>query len=184
MRMRIFSLTATEKRLLKKFSWRAAPKLYTPPGVSICPEKKPDTCWVIKCPGTVRRPAAQAKRVATHGRTHRQRGRKYPFSGLSASASPCTQYSLSPGLKSDILSGKTGRKRPQPPASSHIVQSADCPENGRKNPNQNNRARLSYTIPRAIASVFSKKSAYFADFFEKTKSSRNPGSSRAKPPLP
>ena len=54
-------------------SWRAAPKLYTLPGVSIRPEKKPDTCWVIKCPGTVRRPAAQTKRIATHSRGRRQR---------------------------------------------------------------------------------------------------------------
>lgn len=41
MRMRIFSLTATEKRLLKNLSWRATLKPYTAPGVPTRTMKKP-----------------------------------------------------------------------------------------------------------------------------------------------
>ena len=61
---------------------------------------------------------------------------------------------LSPGLKSDILSRKTGSNEPQPPASSHIVQSCAPTENGHNTPVLRNHARLSYRKPGEIASIF------------------------------
>lgn len=46
----------------------------------------------------------------------------------------CTGVFSSPGLKSDILHGKTDRFRSQPPASSHIVQSHHESDLGAKYP--------------------------------------------------
>jgi hypothetical protein len=64
------------------------------------------------------------------------------------------QYFLSPGLKSDILSGKTGCFQPQPPASSHIVQSAD---RGKRAQN----APLSIIVPYYSTTNILKKQVFF-----------------------
>ena len=117
--MRIFSLTATEKRLLNKLSWRAAPKPYTLPGVSCPAEKKPDPGFAqvsgygysVLWPPTSRATAQKA-----HG--GRQSGAQRV-------------------LVARFEIGHTQRKypacRPQPPASSHIVQSR-APGKGHRYP--------------------------------------------------
>ncbi len=76
--------------------------------------KKPETCSE-QAPG---RHSVLSQRSA-----HTQAGSSRPL-GRRHHPLPTTAHSiLSPGLKSDILSGKTGPYKPQPPASSHIVQS-------------------------------------------------------------
>ena len=91
MRIRIFSLTATEKRLLKIELAGGAETIH-PAGCSATGIEKTGNLR-NQASGSVQRPEGAAKAIATH---------HGPQKSL--------QYSMSPGLKSDILSGKTGRR--------------------------------------------------------------------------
>ena len=94
-------MTATEKRLLKNLSWRATLKPYTAPGVSTRPMKKPKPTSVS--PGSAQRPGS-GNRQNTQAPILSAR-----WAGIKDRLPAAARSSiLSPGLKSDILSGKTG----------------------------------------------------------------------------
>ena len=76
-------------------------------------------------------------------------------------AGHCTQVSLSPGLKSDILSGKTGRNWPQPPASSHIVQSRTTAEKRALHPSSAVTPNYITRYGARLQAFFQKNSNFF-----------------------
>ena len=134
--MRIFSLTATVKRLLNQFGGRRrnrTPRRVFPARLrkNRIPARVPERSSVLRAP----------------------RGGKLP------PRRRCTQYSLSPGLKSDILSGKTG---PQAATSRFIAYRAvpRAAKMGAKHPLTQSRPIIIH-YPCANCKGFLKKTVIF-----------------------
>ncbi|MBQ5840789.1 MAG: hypothetical protein IIW40_02420 [Clostridia bacterium] len=126
-------------------------KPYTPPGVSSPTMKKPAAC--------IRKPRVGPASCNTEIGKNTQVKQNTPVGQAHLLLLPMSAHSIpSPGLKSDILHGKTGSVEPQPPASTHIVQSA-WPEKGANYP-------LFATVPDYHTTKRRKMQVFFSLFLQ------------------
>ena len=136
-------------------------KPYTLPGVPTSATKKPAACNRKLRVGT-----ASCYRCST------EYARSIGSSVGQTTPSLCwsrARSNLSPGLKSDILSGKTDSNEPQPPASSHIVQSTRLRICGHNTPVPKLAPIYNTANLLKLQVLFSKNSKNFFVFFRRHK---------------